>query len=252
MVWISWGTGWGGGWGGVARGGYIRIHTGGIDSLWILLKKGLRTPWDLRSIVERTQLCGSMFVLPTGGGRTIPLPCCKRQDLASANHEKEEKGLGESASFWGTKCWKGCKHIQNPIFFWNHFLIEKMLNCHTAILILWKTPDGNRRDGMFLGLVRQRPKNVCSASNDYGENREKKTQPPPQKKTANPEISLFQVVFGFGFVPKIITVCVPSRSAEIFPETYMFGTQWIIFWFVWHIFLERPFFLGSGGSRLLR
>jgi len=54
--------------------------------------------------------------------------------------------------------------------------------------------------------------------------RKKKTQK-PTKKTANPEISLFQVVFGFVFVPKIITVCVPSCSAEIFPETYMFGTQ---------------------------
>ena len=46
----------------------------------------------------------------------------------------------------------------------------------------------------------------------------------------------------FLVVPKIITVCVPGRSAEIFPETYMFGTKWIIFWFVWPIFLERPFF----------
>ena len=46
----------------------------------------------------------------------------------------------------------------------------------------------------------------------------------------------------FLVVPKIITVCVPGRSAEIFPETYMFGTKWIILWFVWPIFLERPFF----------
>ena len=54
---------------------------------------------------------------------------------------------------------------------------------------------------------------------------QKKTQKPTNKKQkpANPEISLFQVVCGFVFVPKIITVCVPSRSAEIFPETYMFA-----------------------------
>ena len=76
-----------------------------------------------------------------------------------------------------------------------------------------------------------------------------KTRKTPQKKRKKPaknRKSWIFVVLGsfriFLVVPKIITVCVPGRSAEIFPETYMFGTKWIIFWFVWPIFLERPFF----------
>ena len=73
----------------------------------------------------------------------------------------------------------------------------------------------------------------------------KKPAKSPQKP-AKTRKSWNLVVLGsfriFLVVPKIITVCVPGRSAEIFPETYMFGTKWIIFWFVWPIFLERPFF----------
>ena len=51
--------------------------------------------------------------------------------------------------------------------------------------------------------------------------RKKQTQKP-----TNPEISLFEVVFGFFFlVPKLLTFCERGRSAEIFPEMYMFGTK---------------------------
>ena len=62
-------------------------------------------------------------------------------------------------------------------------------------------------DCMFLGLVKQKLKNVCSASNDQGTH--------PQ----NP------AVFFFFRVPKFLTFCVRECSAEIFPETYMFGAK---------------------------
>ena len=58
-------------------------------------------------------------------------------------------------------------------------------------------------DCIILDLVRQRTKNICSASNDQGENpqnptNKKKTQK-SRKKPANPEISLIYValvIFG--------------------------------------------------------
>ena len=104
---------------------------------------------------------------------------------------------------------------------------------------------------MFLNLVRQRTKNICSASNDQGENPQNPAKNPqkPRKKNAknrkNPQI-LKSRCFGnfriFLEFQKFFTVCVHGRSAEIFPETYMFGTKWIIFWVIWPIFLELPFF----------
>ena len=93
---------------------------------------------------------------------------------------------------------------------------------------------------------------MFAAHQTTGDKTRKTPQKNPQKARKNPQKhaktrkSWNLVVLGsfriFLVVPKIITVCVPGRSAEIFPETYMFGTKWIIFWFVWPIFLERPFF----------
>ena len=104
---------------------------------------------------------------------------------------------------------------------------------------------------MFLNLVRQRTKNICSASNDQGENPQNPAKNPqnsrknPQKnaKTRKSWNHVVLVIFGFFLeFQKFFTVCVHGRSAEIFTETYMFGTKWIIFWVIWPIFLELPFF----------
>ena len=91
---------------------------------------------------------------------------------------------------------------------------------------------------MSLDLVRQRPKNICSASNDQEEN----PRTPPQKKKKDKKrkksrelenkkkrkswnlvvLGNFQIFLEFH---KFLTVCVHGRSAEIFPETCMFGTK---------------------------
>ena len=87
---------------------------------------------------------------------------------------------------------------------------------------------------------------MFAAHQTTGDKTRKTPQKKKRKKPAKTRKSWNIVVLGsfriFLVVPKFITVCVPGRSAEIFPETYMFGTKWIIFWFVWPIFLERPFF----------
>ena len=83
---------------------------------------------------------------------------------------------------------------------------------------------------MFLNLVRQRTKNICSASNDQKENPQNpaKISQKPAKKRKNPQI-LKSRCFGnfriFLEFQKFFTVCVHGRSAEIFPETYMFGKK---------------------------
>ena len=67
----------------------------------------------------------------------------------------------------------------------------------------------------------------------------------PAKKRKNPQILKSRCLGNFRIFlefQKSFTVCVHGRSAEIFPETFMFGTKWIIFWVVWPIFLELPFF----------
>ena len=112
---------------------------------------------------------------------------------------------------------------------------------------------------MFLNLVRQRTKNICSASNDQGENlqnpakKNAKIPQQPAKKTqkpANPEITFVLVIFRILLeFQKFYTVCVHGRSAEIFPETYMFGTKWIIFLVIWPIFLELAFFSSAVEGR---
>ena len=85
-------------------------------------------------------------------------------------------------------------------------------------------------DCMFLGLVKQKLKNVCSASNDQGTNprnpEKKKAKTHTHKK--NPQIQksrCFRQFSSFFRVPKFLTFCVRERSAEIFLETYMFGAK---------------------------
>ena len=97
---------------------------------------------------------------------------------------------------------------------------------------------------MFLGLVRKRPKHVCSALNDYRE-KIRKTQQQIRNKTQNtvkkPQttrkswnlVVFFVVFFFFEFQNSKNVSGVGGPSAEFFPP----------------ICLERHFF-GSGGSRL--
>ena len=87
---------------------------------------------------------------------------------------------------------------------------------------------------MFLGLVRRRPKKCLQPLKRPGGKPAKPRKKPakipqkPAKKRKNPQIlkSRYSRYFRiFSQFQKILTMCVHGRSAEIFPETYMFGIK---------------------------
>ena len=110
---------------------------------------------------------------------------------------------------------------------------------------------------MFVGLVRQRPEDVCSASNDQGENLQNPAkQKTPARKRKRLQILKSRCIHGIVFIfqssnssSRFVCTGVVLRFSQKHTCLEQGWTTWIIFWVVWPIFLERHFFLGSEGSR---
>ena len=83
---------------------------------------------------------------------------------------------------------------------------------------------------MFLDLVRRRPKKCLQPLKRPGGKPAKPRKNPAKtrkktQKPANPEICCSRYFRTFSQFQKIFTMCVHGRTAEIFPETFMFGIK---------------------------
>ena len=105
----------------------------------------------------------------------------------------------------------------NPIgkYRWKHLDLTLIFDFRTLIGCVWAWWDKHQK--MFAA-----PRTT-----------KERTRKSPQKTNAKTHKSWNLVVWGsfriFFLVPKLLTFCERGRSAEIFPEMYMFGTKWLSF-----------------------